>query len=499
MSNANVGVTFSGNAGQLQAQYQKLLNMQQQMQGQMGQTAKQSKEHHDAAMHYAKEQIGELTGMAMGLVSAGKAVEAITEGYHEWHAETRALASELRIVNQEVLKGIAISGQAKNAPEILAGLKNIPGMTRKEAGEVYAGVHEGAPLETNPKRLLSMVKAAGQVKSLGVGVEGEDFGKFTGMLSELMPGKAADLADMAWTARTKLGRNYESFKSRRQFPNLRALTDLGIFGSPEESLGFAIQGADQSPEMAGKIKEAVEKNYEKPRGIAGHSAHGKGLTALSKAKTPAERWEVIRGNPNAAAAVGLEGLQRFDWESAGRITEDLRGSRGAISRDREQIAGTREGRGLQAERGLDVQLEESKEARGETGTSEVRAQKILDTSLNGSNWFNSLVTKSAYSGLTTFGRGLHGIQHSSGPREGDADVFAGALRAIDPDLMHKYVGAENTEAGYEKLNPQTGLLTEQGAIEELKKIREELERTRAESREGSPRGGPASVTSHNER
>src|SRR5580704_3792128 len=105
-----VAAEWSGDPSKLLAAYDKLYEADQKHQAQIARTADQKKKHHGDAIGHISAEVTALTGMAVGYASIGKGVEFLGEAYREWHARMKEVAEAQKQINQETLKGIALSG-----------------------------------------------------------------------------------------------------------------------------------------------------------------------------------------------------------------------------------------------------------------------------------------------------------------------------------------------------------------------------------------------------
>lgn len=505
---ADIALNMGGDSKKILAEYDKLYRANVKLTEQNQKLANDSKKHSDEHTGHLQKQFHALEHFATGYLTVHKAVHVVKEAHTEWLAKMGELTNKQKEFNTELVRGLALSSQAANAPIIAAGLKSIPGISRMEAVRTYGGgdmgVAGGAPLEANPKRLLELTAAAAQVARLGSDIidEGE-FGKLVGMFHELAPDRSGkQLADLALVTRQKLGRNLPQWQSRRQFPNLRALVDMGVFGSAEEALATSIQASDQNPQLAAELKKALDRSYDMPKlqGRTKLTAEEQARVALARATTAQEKWQVISSNPAAAELAGVHGLDRFDQASRDRTLAELRGSEGAIGRTIAGAAQTQEGRQLQASREEKMDLGKSERQMGliARGQEFERAKEILETVMaeEGRNWFAK-----AYRG---WGLGIDApayeltggkpVWSQLGTGGGMQAPITAALEKASPEAMDRFIRKTNEVEGYRKYD-ELGRLTEEG-LKVQQEMRDELKRQGEERRSG--KHGAAHVGDPNE-
>jgi hypothetical protein len=220
-------------------------------------------------------------------------------------------------------------------------------------------------------------------------------------------------------------------------------------------MAFSVQAADQNPQIAAQIKKGIDKNYEMPHfapGMSKDEYHAR--MALHKAKTPLEKWDLIKKGGAAAQAAGVEGMDRFDWGSYGKLA-DVFAKPPEIGDTTKGLGQMKEGREHAVQRGVELEAHEAQVKRGlpEEGRSLERAKAMLQTYLDksGSGMFSQYMTKGYFNTMLPVGEVL-------APARGKQDYIAGTLGAIDPKLMREYEEKENKILGYEKFDVMTGLL-----------------------------------------
>lgn len=538
----DVVTNFSGDAKELLAEMNKIYRENLRLREANQEAAKQSKKHHDEAMSFAKEQIHTVTGMVTGLFTVEKAIETVTEAYHGWQERIEKAGQAQKETNETMLRGIAISGQAKNAVPIQQALSSIPGLPPLEAAKAYEAARAGAPLETDWRRTVGLVGSAGAgIRGLGVGADVPQFVGRAAQVSTLFPDRSTDeIADITRLLENKLGKHADRFFGERKFPDLRKLVESGAFQSPEEALGTAVVAADRNPQLIKGYATATEKHWERPHGrSAMRTAHGRGLAALAKATSAEERGRIIRENPEAAAAAGLEGIEKFPWEMGTEVGQSLTNQHGVLSQEARDLAAGRAGRQLQAAQHESDELATAKRRRGlaEIENRSDTAQKIFETHLESSGigdgiggavseslqrarWKTAVLSgymNAPFTGRDPYYAALKGYGSGTGPNQASEYLetrnrVEGYRRFDDAGqetAAGEFADAASRHFGRPLNEAERGLLKdadEAGALDALKqgnKTAEEqrqiLEELKDFFKSQVPNSGPAVINNNNER
>jgi len=181
------------------------------------------------------------------------------------------------------------------------------------------------------------------------------------------------------------------------------------------------------------------------------------LLALSKGKTPQERARIIRENPEAASAAGLEGATRFLWVEGANVGRSLTSEHGVLAGEARALAADREGRQLQSAQHEADELARAKRSRGfgEVENRQDTAAKIFETHLESSGLGNGI--GGAVSEFMQRRRwGLAILSGYLNQHQTNRDPYYAALKGYGtgsgPDQAQEYLETRNRVEGYRILD-----------------------------------------------
>ncbi len=454
-----VAAKFTGDTAQLERAYQKLRTEQHKLKLEMAEIAETAEVHHRKNHNFLVEHAQELTKLALGYVTIEKGIEAVGEAYTSWHEEIKAAGEASRDTNKELTKTIILAGQAANAGKIEERLSRIPGVTKREGEQAFYGVYEGAPGEMSVDRRLDLAESSSKIAQFGAGIDTREFGKFVGEVSELAPGRNADRTrDLALAVLQRLGTKYApGFVGRRQFSTALGLTQIGAFETEEDALGVEVEGARHNPMYGKQLLTALEKHHKAPKTYAERQTpEGKALVALSKANTAAEKLAIIQSDPAAARAAGIEGQELFRMDKAREDAEFFKKSPGLFDRS---LAESRSSRGIrESQLAHEDEVHKERVSRGdaEHGKTRDRAFEALELALKEQN--TGPIER--FKAKTMFQVGL--IGSGAALRSDDPQAYAGALGTASQRASQIFLEGQNKIEGYERYDPRSGYLTEEG-------------------------------------
>ena len=346
-----VNQTFTGDVNQLMSELRRLEAQNKKIHDTQAQGARQSKKHHDDAMSYAKEQVGFLKGAALEYLSLEGAIGSVTTAYSEMRERVKGIAEAQKSVNEELLRGISLSGEIAKSAEITARLKSIQGVTPLQTADAFSGVRSGASQETSLARRLDLTEHVAKFGKLGIGLDLRDLGEKSGQISEMFPGKSPeDVVDLTRVAEGKLGNRADRFFSARQSPSIRHLVKSGAYGSEDQAFAEMLTAGIENPTLAKELDSALEKGWQKPHGHEAHTAEGKAKVRLAMAKSKAEQLDILKSlAPEIAAGLGVAGISGLNPDRVAANLKAVREAHGDFEREFAGIAKTPAGRRAEVE------------------------------------------------------------------------------------------------------------------------------------------------------
>jgi len=474
--------TFTGNANQLLAELKRLESQNLKLQQGQAQHAAQSHRQHNEALKFADEQVRAAKRQALGWVTGFVSIERGIDGVKEAYAELGHLMSEVaekaKENNIEILRSIGLAGEAARAGEIYSRLGKVPGVARSDAAAAYEGVRSGAPNALDLDKRLSLTESVSRYARLGQHIDLRQMGTHAGMMSELFPGKSPDeIADITRVAEQKLGDFAGPFFSRRQFPKIRKLVKLGVYGSEADALGELIPAASDNPTLATELEAATEKRWEKVRGHAAHTEKGKAENRLASAKTPAERAAILRSlNPEIAGELGVHWAAGASPEKSAAVAQAIREAQGNLGREETAFARTPTGAEAQANYAAETatgKVEE--ESYVDAEEKESRANKAFYEQFAKDHPGESGKTISAGASYWAQ-RSLLGLYRMAGRIAGEEDPNKFALQQMEVESENKPMsrryasGQAAVEAGQAAEERRQSLEVQKQQLDELKKL-----------------------------
>ena len=279
----------------------------------------------------AKQGANEMRGMISQHFTLGNAASGAVGIYKDWRAEVEKLGQEHSKFTENLVRELTSAGDLLQGPMIQQRLESMPGATREQATEAFAGVALGGPSLALERRLDIAEHIARQAPT---GTDLRGLGEFAGELGDMLPQKTADdLADLATKLQAAAGGDAGKLASPSFLRAVQLMQSAGV--KPEESLAMGMQalGANLRPDVLGDVADKItDRTLEKKPGA---DAFNRFVEAPAKQRLdmlfqdPAVREEVLgqqdmrfgllNRDAIAAQARELEAAQRDNF-ALGQLT-----------------------------------------------------------------------------------------------------------------------------------------------------------------------------------
>ncbi|MFH1920157.1 MAG: hypothetical protein ABIP48_09770 [Planctomycetota bacterium] len=184
-----------------------------------------------------------LGAMALGLVgtrSILSAVQRVHGAYKEWNSYMKEMASTSSELTKNILRDLALAGDLAAGPRITKALETMPGVTREEGRQLYAGLRGALP-EAPVERILGLTRATAPAAGLTGGEGLGGIGTLTGQLSRMVPGKTdQDVAELAYYMQQQSGNQMDKLMSDSFRLAMSVFTGAGV--PAERALGYGAAG-----------------------------------------------------------------------------------------------------------------------------------------------------------------------------------------------------------------------------------------------------------------
>ncbi len=394
-------VEFTGDPKQLVAALDSLETKYKKLEERMGGVTKASKDGHKEIKAHLLEQVDAIKHMAAGYITADKAVGHIAETFQRIRERAKDAAGSVAEMNQEMSKLIAMSGNAKLAPQIEADLASIKGMTKGDKAAAYQGAWSGASdrgkdfqmglvMATKPLAPFVGGQATGEINQFA--------GDLAGLDKDMTPEQAANLAQYMSGL---LGNNKSELVSHRRSSAMHRLVSSGAM-RPIEALGLETAGImdAKTPGLAEKVAEAADKTWEKPTSrprTALEREEFAGQRKLAVLSSARERMDLIMSDEQAGrAATGddYDAFRRMQVSAASRTAEIQKNYPNAIPQLAMDMSKSRGGREQLVAYQGQLQREQTDEqlavAQAPRGRAETQYEDFMDKQGGNQVWMRPL-------------------------------------------------------------------------------------------------------------
>lgn len=334
----------------------------------------------------------ELRGVGAQLIGVTALAHVATQAYTAWAAEMERAGEKHAELSHNIVKTIVASGDIAQGSKIEAALGGLPGATKEQGTQAFAGVTGAAPLASLDRRLEMTREVAKQAPT---GADLGQFGGLVGSLSDLFPKtrSAENIADVAAQLESRAGAGAERMGGDKFLRSMKSLIASGGV-LPEEALGtgLAAMDANVSP---GTIQQAAE--------------------LAAKSKDPKATWRRLMSDKSFARqrlGAGAEEFNRIDRDAALARTGELYNAQyldTAASRV-EGLGGFEAGREALATQDAAVRIDAAGQIVGPREAKRTRAREVAVAEASPSGFVARTATQAAHSRNELAGTGFMGVE-----------------------------------------------------------------------------------------